>query len=255
MRKLLTPRSVKRYISDLEARLQTIEDAVDVFIQRPSYLAAEEAGFNGQRIRKQIFRDIIKRVRFDAIAETGTWVGDSTGFLSESSGLPVYSCELNARFHALARLRLAQLSDIHLHLADSRKFLQDLTSTLDAGKRVFFYLDAHWYADLPLRQEIEIIAGHWGEHVILIDDFQVPGDTDYGYDAYGSDKQLSLGLIEDLFPKHGLTPFFPTTPGAEESGRRRGCIVLAKGIDVTQHLSDVPLLKPADGFRTAAREP
>ena len=97
-----------------------------------------------------------------------------------------------------------------------------------AGKSesVFAYLDAHWEEDLPLAQELEIIASNWSHAVVMIDDFRVPGDEGYGYDDYGPGKALTA----DYLPFGALTDWsilYPLAASEEETGARRGCCVLA----------------------------
>ena len=89
-----------------------------------------------------------------------------------------------------------------------------------------FYLDAHWEDSLPLAEEVEIVLLRFKRFVIMIDDFAVPGDEGYTYDDYGLGKRLSL---RD-FPFHKdlrVRVFSPNRHSSQESGARRGCIVLA----------------------------
>ena len=57
---------------------------------------------------------------------------------------------------------------------------------------LFIYLDAHWEEDLPLAEELAVIARATTRCIVMIDDFQVPGDG-YAYDNYGPGK----ALVED----------------------------------------------------------
>ena len=76
-------------------------------------------------------------------------------------------------------MRLSDMEGVHVELKDSRNFLRDLRQSEPAAKTVFFYLDAHWYDDLPLAEEMDLIGSYWKNYVILIDDFQVPDDRNY----------------------------------------------------------------------------
>ena len=155
------------------------------------------------------------------------------------SALPVHSCEANPVFFAIARKELAGTQNVDLHLGDSRTFLNELVSRGVHEGRSFFYLDAHWNDDLPLVEEIEIIAGNWREFVVMIDDFQVPGDDGYGFDDYGTAKQLSLRDFGPTFERNGLVPFSPRASSAEESGYARGCVVLARRGELSETLADL----------------
>jgi len=218
---------VKNNIKDIHARLINLEKSVDCLIENPKYVSSSNIGFNGQNFRKKIFLDLLGAIDFQAIVETGTYFGDTTGYMAEMSKLHIYSCELNQRFHSIAKTRLVDFQTIHLELEDSRKFLKKLgRSELKQGN-VFFYLDAHWYEDMPLVDEIRIIARNWERFVVMIDDFMVPNDDGYGYDIYGKEKTFSLGLIENIVNEYDLIPFFPSLPSEKETGHKRGCVVLA----------------------------
>jgi predicted O-methyltransferase YrrM len=180
--------------------------------------------FNGQCFRQLIFIDLVRACRFEAIVETGTFRGSTTLFLSHNSnGAPVHSSEISPRFFQVARRRLRSLTNLQLYNLDSRAFLSALY--LPSEARTFFYLDAHWRADLPLADETEFVIRKFGTFVIMIDDFEVPGDSGYNFDDYGPGKRLSL---RD-FPFHKdnrICVYFPSRPASQESGIRRGCIVL-----------------------------
>ena len=200
-------------------------------------------GLNGQKHRKKIFRELVNACAFDAIVETGTFKGDSAGYMAQTADLPVYTTEVNARFSLLARIRLRSVPGVNFFLGDSRKFLQRLPTILnDRSKRLFFYLDAHWYADLPLEGELDIIAKDWEWFVIMIDDFQVPGDEGYGYDSYGEGQTLTFERFAGVFRQHRLVPFFPNLPSRQETGIKRGCAVLAREPEMVEILARIPSL-------------
>ena len=124
---------------------------------------------------------------------------------------------------------------------DARQFLSALPLPHDT--RTFFYLDAHWNKDLPLADETEFIIKTYRSFVIMIDDFQVPGDPGYCFDDYGPGKSLSL---RD-FPFEGdsrITAYFPSRHSSRESGIRRGCIVLFS-LDLKSVADSIDSLVPA----------
>lgn len=190
----------------------------------PERLDSWGGPFNGQCFRQLIFLDLVRACCFDAIVETGTFRGSTTLFLSlNSNGTAVYSSEINPRFFQIARRRLRKLANLHLYNLDSRTFLSELR--LPRESRIFFYLDAHWHNDLPLADETEFIIRNFDTFAIMIDDFEVPGNSGYAFDDYGVGKCLSL---RD-FPFHKddrLCTYFPSRPASQESGIRRGCVVL-----------------------------
>jgi hypothetical protein len=155
----------------------------------------------------------------------GTFRGTTTEFFAQF-GVPVYSVEAEPRYHAFAALRLRTLRDrVHLTLADSRSFLRRLANDPATPKDgVFFHLDAHWSADLPLAEEINSIFASWTRAVIMIDDFAVPGDS-YTYDDYGPGAALDANYL-DALGRTDMSRFYPSLRAYAETGAKRGSIVL-----------------------------
>ena len=244
----LIPGSIEEYFVDLQMRLRNLETTVDVLIESPKYVASEDVGFNGQRIRKSIFQELLSVFAVECIVETGTWIGNTTGFMAEVSGLPVYTSEANRRFYTVAKMRLAQFSDIHFELSDSRVFLKKLTESDIVERSTFFYLDAHWYKDLPLYEEIDLIAAQWHKFVVMVDDFKVVGDGGYKYDDYGKGKALELESIAEVLRRNSLVPFFPSAPSSIETGAKCGCVVIVREGDQSGRLSNLSSLVKAKGF-------
>ena len=193
---------------------------------RPSLRGSWGGPLNGQQRRRDIVRDLARIESFDRAIETGTYRGTSTEFFSAVFGSPVETVEANPRFFAYSSRRLALLPDVNVVLGDSRAFLEKVaTGPGAADESVFIYLDAHWEGDLPLTEELQTIARSWTQAVVMIDDFQVPGDDGYGFDDYGSGRKLTESYLptDDLV---GWQFFYPTAPSSKETGARRGCVVL-----------------------------
>lgn len=183
--------------------------------------------FNGQQGRLTIYRSIVARLQPKFILETGTFRGTTTEILS-SGGCPVVTVEANPRYYGFACARFWSRSNVQVLLGDSRRQMERiLASSGLAGKPTFVYLDAHWHDDLPLSEELEILFSRFPQAIAMVDDFQVPDDEGYGFDDYGPGKALSLKYIEDAIEGFGLSALWPTCPSYEETGARRGCVVLA----------------------------
>ena len=187
----------------------------------------------------------VARILPAAIIETGTFRGTTTEYMAET-GLPLYSVEGLARNYGFSRARLWRKRNVHLYHGDSREVLRRLF----AGKlrnlgdhTVFAYLDAHWNADLPLREELEIIFDHCPAAVVMIDDFQVPDDPGYQYDDYGSGKSLSPVYIEPVLSAYDLEAYYPAIRSSEETGAKRGCVVLGNEYIPGSSLRELPLLR------------
>jgi hypothetical protein len=165
--------------------------------------------------------------------------------MANQSGLPIYSVEYDPRNFGFAKMRFRRNPAIQLFLGDSRSFLRKF---LQAESKkymdypLFFYLDAHWGEDLPLSDEVEIIFSSWPQAIVMIDDFQVPGDEGYRYDDYGADKTLNQDYLASQVSKYQLAQFYPAARSTEESGLLRGCVVLVRDRKLIDVLSTVSLL-------------
>lgn len=190
---------------------------------RPSVRSSWGWGpLNGQAGRQGIIRDLARTLAFDEVVETGTYRGNSTEFFAHVVGVPIHTVEAHPRYFHYAAKRLSPYPDVTVELGDSRKILRRLGER-PGDPLTLFYLDAHWEQDLPLAEEIEIIAKGWRAAVIVIDDFQVPDDSGYTFDDYGPGRRLCVDYLPDV----GWSLFFPSLPSADETGGRRGCAVLA----------------------------
>lgn len=230
---------------DVYNRLYNIETALDCLIEKPLWVDEPETGFNEQQFRKQIFIELVASIKFTAIIETGTWIGNTTGYMSRQSNLPLYTGELDKRYFALAKMRLKNFSNIFFTNDDSRNFLSGLDIDTANGT-YFFYLDAHWYDDLPLKEELAIICNRFKSFVIMIDDFKVPDDAGYGYDNFGRETNLSLEKFEKQFRALNLKMYFPAVRSDMETGKKRGCIILSNTKELEGTLNKTGTLKKYD---------
>ena len=190
--------------------------------------------FNGQLKRLALFDAIVEVKRPVAIIETGTFRGTTTRQLART-GVPVYTIEQNARNVGFATVQLRSHANVKLIQDDSRKGLEDIirgTLRDECTQPIFCYLDAHWEEDLPLLGELEIIFGTLEHPIVMIDDFEVPGDPGYFFDDYGHAGVLTQSYIEPVVRGRDIALLYPTTPSSAESGARRGCCMLCRRVDV-----------------------
>jgi hypothetical protein len=195
----------------------------------PKFAESWGGPFNGQRFRQQIFNDLLGAVRFDLVVETGTYRGTTTEYMATVSRSPVLTVEADARAYGFSRARLGRFSNITGTNEDSRVFLNRLLDGKELSRRTpFFYLDAHWDADLPLFEELKAIFEKCPVALVMVDDFRVPGDEQYQYDDYGEGKALTDSYIAPLVESLELVQYYPAARAAEETGMRRGCVVLVR---------------------------
>ncbi|WP_156442324.1 hypothetical protein [Mycobacterium sp. IS-1556] len=198
---------------------------------------------NGQAGRVKLCRQIFAELPPAAIVETGTFLGTTTEFFAEF-GVPVYTAEVKPRYHAYSDLRFRPVSDrVHVVLADSRVFLRQLAADPSFPKeKIFFYLDSHWYSDLPLLEEIDVIFGTWKRSIIMIDDFAVPGEP-YAHTDDGQGADLN-GEYLDALGRTDMFRFYPSLPASQETGYKTGCIILCNDPETQSHLSKLETLRP-----------
>ncbi len=202
--------------------------------------------FNGQQRRQEIWTSLVAALSPTSIVETGTYRGTTTAFFA-ASGLPVFTIEAQARNYGYAKARLRRLENVHLIHGDSRAALRELFrgNTLPEAGFPFVYLDAHWKDDLPLADELDVVFALRPDALVMVDDFEVPGDPDYGFDNYGPGKALTPSYVEAVTQRRDLIAFYPRAPGREETGAKRGCTVMASRTLTGSKLQHEALLRPA----------
>lgn len=213
------------------------------YLRHPQWREGWGGPLNGQQFRRRMVEELCGEIAFVAIVETGTHRGATTAYLRRTTALPVHSFELNPRNYGFARAALGSADDVSLRRCDSRDGLRALgaAGVLSRGP-VFFYLDAHGLGDLPLADELQLIFAHCRAAVVMVDDFAVPDDPGYAYDHYGYGQVLALEYLE----AHQLRPagvWFPNCRASEESGARRGSVVLADDADLGKQIDQLPSLR------------
>jgi len=221
--------------------------SIDYF-RHPEMRSPWGGPFNNQFARQALFLTL--RAAFDpwALVETGVYRGSTTELFVDTR-LPVFAVEADPHAFGFARTRFLRRRNITVFFGDSRAILKSLLDDpvrwRAEGANPFFYLDAHWEDDLPLAEELEIVFSRCPNAIVMIDDFEVPGDEQYGYDDYGPGKTLNAEYIAPSLAARELTAFYPSTQSSNESGARRGCVVLAKTDAHGAKLMSLPLLRPA----------
>jgi predicted O-methyltransferase YrrM len=235
----------KRYY-ELINRIQELEIIVNTLLLDDVWKDEPQKYLNGQYKRQDIFLEIISKFQVTEVIETGTFIGRTTGYFAKY--LPnavIKTCELSPQYHQLAKKRLINFNNIEFVCSDSRKFLSNLSKIekLDNNTISFIYLDAHWHSDLPLKEELEILSQIRRNAIIMIDDFQVLGDSGYNYDDYGTGKKLAFADYSNFFKKLGYHAFSPVASSNEETGKKRGCVILSLDNEIIKKLDDIAKIK------------
>jgi hypothetical protein len=179
---------------------------------------------NGQKNRKKIINKLIKSKIISKIYETGSYHGSSAEFFSKFK-IPVFTCEISKQAYLIAKDRLLKFKKTKISNCNSIFFLNKLKKN---NKINFFYLDAHdKILKNPLLKELDIILNKFSKFVIMIDDFQVPHDYEYGYDS-DCGKILNLNFIKKIINKN-VQIFFPKIKAKFETGYKRGSVFICRG--------------------------
>jgi predicted O-methyltransferase YrrM len=198
--------------------------------------------FNRQKMRAQVFAEIDKKIVFENYVETGTYLGITTYFLAVTAHdrhAKVYSCEISDDFFAIAGRTAGDFSNVRLHHGDSVDFLRLLSQTI-SGATNFIYLDAHWHDYLPLKDELSLVK-HWHNSVVMIDDFKVPFDRQFGWDKYDEQREICMEYIDGSYGDGPV--YFPSYSAPEEGVAARGYCVIAMSQHIEQRLDTIKLLR------------
>lgn len=212
----------------LRARAQPLKDVWES--RTRSYI---RNAFHGDRIYQSMMLELIGGLHVTSFVETGTYFGDSARFIAERCpALPIFTCEVDEALATRARRRLKRFKNVQLTYGSSDVFVQHVVQNADPAGTLLLFLDAHWYDYWPLRDEISAIAEGGLKCVIVIDDFEVPGRPEFGFDVEGLDasrtsdraEACGLGLVKPclsdentyaaLLPAYAASAAFPGRAGA-----------------------------------------
>lgn len=201
--------------------------------------------FNGQKGRQDIFVAVSQLQQPTLVIETGTYLGTTTETLA-ATGAKVVTIEGNPRNFGFSKMRLRNYRNVSVKKGDSRlvaqRVLKEQAAALTPGG-TFAYLDAHWNADLPLAEEVKIVFGYDPLAIVMIDDFEVPQDPGYGFDDYGPGNVLTRSYILPLVTRFGLAELYPAVSSANETGSKRGCVLLASEAHWAERLLQTGFLR------------
>lgn len=232
---------VREFYRKLPCRVRGLLDGV----LRPNALGNAFGGpFNGQACRRTFVERLLKSGLVDRVVETGSFRGDTTAFFASTTPMSITTIEKSVEFAAFTRARMWKFRRVSVRVGDSADVLPRVLAEAPATS-TFIYLDAHWGAHLPLRDELRAISAATMPVVVLIDDFEVPGDRGYGFDDYGEAGVLRFSYIEDIV-RDRFAVFWPAVGSGEETGLRRGCCVLGRGEGITRWLASDPYLRGHD---------
>jgi hypothetical protein len=136
--------------------------------------------------------ELLRAFPFTSFVETGTSRGYSTELVaSRFPALPVFTSEVLEETFRIARGGLARYPNVTQLLGSSEVAVRELLEQNRVGALPLFYLDAHWEKYWPLRDELRLIGPACRKAVIVIDDFEVPGQPQFGFDIDGGGEVIA----------------------------------------------------------------
>lgn len=176
--------------------------------------------FAGDTIFAAEFQRICNQYKINTIIETGTYQGATTLEFAKMAPI-VHTIEINNEWYQKALGRLKDCKNVRTHLGNSVQLLPGILK--DVEQPVAFFIDSHWYEDLPLKRELEIIAeAKLTDPIVIVHDCLVPGHPELGYDVYGgvpiSFETMEKGL--NSIYKNGCKIQYNT----EATGAKRGIL-------------------------------
>lgn len=165
--------------------------------------------------------------------ETGTEAGSTVGYTARMyPHLKCYTTETDKGTHELAAHNLSNHQNIDMFNQHSLDFLKGL----QPESPVLGWLDAHshgWGCDLG--EEVDIVLDRWESGFLFLDDFEVPGHSEFGFDWYDSYGKLNWETIKkDITPEmlkriDGI--YYPNYK--PQFGARGTCLIAFGGLQYT----------------------
>jgi hypothetical protein len=188
--------------------------------------------------------DLINDVKPDRIVETGTHMGWSTMWFADNfPTTKIFTVEVDADFYKRSGENLAVYGDRVVRAHDSSpNFLAKIQPELQQGLTLF-WLDAHWWPPVPLREECAEVA-KLDKYVCLLDDFSVwepdfSGDTFFTIAPSGGDGYLNdISYVSDKLGETYWRPNWEQGPGGKGVGLFMKGMEYNPGPDMTKETLD-----------------
>ena len=183
-----------------------------------------DLSFSGDSFIANNFLKLKQKFNIENVVETGTYEGDTTIFLAKNFK-NVFSIECNQETILKAILNIKNANvNAHLIFGKSEEVFNVLLPKIN--NNTIFYLDAHWYAHCPLRDELNLIKKFNLKPVIAIHDFYVPGSKTLGYDSYNNQSFTYEWIKDDLDLIYEKNYSYFYNNDIDSEGSKRGIIYI-----------------------------
>lgn len=177
-------------------------------------------------------RHLIETIKPDRWVETGTHMGWTSIWVAENyPNLPIYTIEVDPDYYVSSKENLAPYPQVALSFGSSQDFLRKLLPVLRKGLSIF-WLDAHWWPPVPLRDECKVVAS-LDRYICLLDDFtcwgpDFSGDTFWSLPPCNGEARLNdLSYTADILGQKCYRPDYQSMPGYKGYG------LFTKGVNYT----------------------
>ncbi len=194
-------------------------------IEEPVLMQNQQGALNQDTFAQKEFIRLKDAFNLKNCIETGTCLGYTTAFLAEHYE-NVHTIEINSSYLHVADInRIGALENVTTHLGDSPVELSKIFAANAVGDTTFIFLDAHWGAHCPLKQELKAIKVARIKPVIAIHDFQVPNHPELGYDMIG-DQPFNFQWLKPEFDAIYGAEGYHHHYNSEAVGAKRGIIYI-----------------------------
>lgn len=159
---------------------------------------------------EKLINDIMKKLQPDRFVETGTHMGWTLMYMAKKyPALPMYSVEIDNGYYAISVHNCEPYPNIKLYHMSSPDFLKSIYDEVLSQGLTLFWLDAHWWKPVPLRDECKLIST-LDKYVVLIDDFAC-NNPRFGGDVFDG-VENNLAYVADVLGKKCFRPNYPSIP-------------------------------------------
>jgi len=172
---------------------------------------------------ENLVKHIMETLKPDRFVETGSHMGWTDMWMAEHyPSLPILTVEIDNEYYAVATHNCKPYSNIRVYHTSSPDFIKQILGELYKGL-TFFFLDAHWWNYVPLRDECKIIAT-LEKYVILVDDFACSNPR-FGGDVF-SGVENNIDYLADILGRRHWRPNYEALPPYH-----KGYGLFIKGVD------------------------